>query len=667
MICTSERRNFDILVADGSRVKTREMEMTWSQGLDTGSPAYQIAACENSKLRVVAGPGAGKSFAMKRRVARLLEEKVAPKAILPVTFTRVAAEDLHRELIGMGVEGCDQLRATTLHSLALRTLMRNHVLAATGRTPRPLNDFEIKPLEADLFHHGGLKEVRKKLRAYESAWARLQHDDPGFAQSAEDIAFAADLIEWMRFHEAMLIGEVIPLFHNYLRDNPVAPERAEYAHILVDEYQDLNKAEQSTIKLLSDHAEVCIVGDDDQSIYSFKHAHPEGIREWIETNAGAADLTLSECRRCPTRVVAMANSLIAHNQLRPEPRQLIPRKENGEGNVEIVQYATLDHEVQGVVAIICGLINSGIPAGDILVLAQRGVIGTPIFEQLLEAEVPVRSYYAEAELDKEEAQIRFALLKLFVNREDRVALRWLLGLNSDNWRSPSYKKIRNRSNETGASPWQILDNLAEGAVSIPHTSQLVEQFKKIRERLNMLEECENLSSIVDELFPANNTDTLQLRDLALHVLQELEHEDRREFLSELVSAIATPDIPSEVEDVRIMSLHKSKGLSAPVTIVAGCVEGLLPMRPDPSLPPKAKAAYIEEQRRLFYVGISRVKAAPSNDQPGTLILTYSKNIPLATAMGAGISPAGSQYGNATLNASRFLSELGPSAPQPVAG
>jgi len=111
------------------------IQMTWSQGLEEGSPAYEIAASENPNVRVVAGPGAGKSFAMKRRVARLLEAGVDPESILPVTFTRVAAEDLHRELVGMGVEGCDRLRGTTLHSLALRTLMRNHVLVATGRTP----------------------------------------------------------------------------------------------------------------------------------------------------------------------------------------------------------------------------------------------------------------------------------------------------------------------------------------------------------------------------------------------------------------------------------------------------------------------------------------------------------------------------------------------------
>lgn len=286
--------------------------MAWSDGLKSGTPAYLIAASPNSRIRVVAGPGTGKSFAMKRRVARLLEAGIKPKTILPVTFTRVAAEDLHRELVGMDVPGCDELKGVTLHSLAMRILMRNHVMATTGRTARPLNDFELKPLISDMMaFHGGKKDIRKRKQAYEAGWARLQHEIPGFVPSPADSAFTTDLVAWLIFHNAMLIGEVIPQLYKYLRSNPAAKERQEFSHILVDEFQDLNKAEQGLVELLCDKAAVCIVGDDDQSIYSFKHAHPEGIRDWLVINAGADDINLDECRRCPTRVVEMANSRAA--------------------------------------------------------------------------------------------------------------------------------------------------------------------------------------------------------------------------------------------------------------------------------------------------------------------------------------------------------------------
>lgn len=116
-----------------------------------------------------------------------------------------------------------------------------------------------------------------------------------------------------------------------------------------------------------------------------------------------------------------------------------------------------------------------------------------------------------------------------------------------------------------------------------------------------------------------------------------------------------------------MSLHKSKGLSAPVTIIAGCVEGLLPKQPEPNTPQAEAIAIVEEQRRLFFVGMSRVKADLPNNKVGSLVLTYSQEMPMASAMGAGIAPAGAAYGTARLHASRFLAELGPSAPAPVAG
>ena len=226
--------------------------MPWFDGLVAGTPAYNIASSTNARIRVVAGPGTGKSFAMKRRVARLLEAGISPSAILPVTFTRVAAEDLHRELVGMNVPGCDSLNGVTLHSLSLKILMRNHVLQSTGRTARPLNEYEVAPLVSDLMSdHGGKRAVERLRMAYEAAWARLQHQQPAYVQSQADAAFAADLRSWLMFHEAMLISEVIPQLYEYLRSNPAAPERSEFHHILVDEFQDLNKAEQGVLEFLS--------------------------------------------------------------------------------------------------------------------------------------------------------------------------------------------------------------------------------------------------------------------------------------------------------------------------------------------------------------------------------------------------------------------------------
>ncbi|SLN66732.1 DNA helicase II [Roseovarius litorisediminis] len=603
---------------------------------------------------------------MKRRVARLLETGVAPDLILPVTFTRVAAQDLHRELVGMGVPGCDALNAHTLHSLALRMLTRNHVLAATGRIPRPLNKFESDAMICDLMAaHGGKKAVEARRQAYEGAWARLNNQVPGYAPSPEDAIFQYDLLGWLGFHEAMLIGEVIPEIYRYLSTNPGAPERAEFNHILVDEYQDLNKAEQAIIELLSNAADVCIVGDDDQSIYSFKHAHPDGIRDWLVVNAGAVDIGLVDCHRCPTRVVDMANALIAHNVHRPVPRSLVPLAAKGPGVVSIVQYPNLNAEVAGVVATIQQMLAAGTPAGDVLVLAQSRAVGTPIYEALLAGGVPARSEYTESELEKEEAQRAFALLKLFANQDDRVALRWLVGKDGNNFHTAGYKRVRNHCEANGMSPWQVFSQLSAGILHLPYTGPIVTAFTALVAELSALTALPDLASVVDILFPAGQADTRELREIAVAVIAADPTIDAPSLVGELVAAITQPEIPTDVQEVRIMSLHKSKGLSSPVTIISGCVNGLLPRAPKNVLTPLERQHYDEEQRRLFFVGITRVKSDPANGKPGTLILTYAQEMPLADAMKAGIAPAYVNYGTAVLQASRFIADMAPAAPAAV--
>src|SRR5215469_939383 len=183
--------------------------MAWHDGLDRNSPAYGIAADLSQSIRVVAGPGTGKSYGLKRRVARLLESAVSPTRILPVTFTNVAAEDLQREMLRIGVPGCEDIRGSTLHALGMKILGRRNVLEATGRIARPLNRFEMEPLLYDLSPTFGNKRDRaKRIRAYEAAWARLQHEEPGYADHPDDQQFERVLIDWLRFHKGMLIGQI---------------------------------------------------------------------------------------------------------------------------------------------------------------------------------------------------------------------------------------------------------------------------------------------------------------------------------------------------------------------------------------------------------------------------------------------------------------------------
>lgn len=336
----------------------------------------------------MAGPGTGKSFAMKRRSARLLENGQAPGRILAVTFTRNAAASLVEDLRALDIPGCEEIRAGTLHAFCFRLLTKNSEFAYLARVPRPVVTFkksgvlhfEGSTMLADLQVAGAFgtkRAITKRILAFEAAWARLQSDQPGWPPDPTDRHFQTALLNWLRFHRAILIGELIPEALRFLRNNPECEERSAYDHVIVDEFQDLNKAEQVLIDLLTGNGAIAIVGDVDQSIYRFRHANPEGIQTFDVLHPGTHDEILDECRRCPTRVVAIANHLISHNHPEPTPR-LRPRGGNPAGEIHIVQWDNIAGEASGLADYAEILVSSGISPGDILVLTARRLLGYAI-------------------------------------------------------------------------------------------------------------------------------------------------------------------------------------------------------------------------------------------------------------------------------------------------
>jgi DNA helicase-2/ATP-dependent DNA helicase PcrA len=636
--------------------------MAWDTGL-TGIH-LAIAAYPASPLRVLAGPGTGKTFALMRRVARLLETGVAPESILAVTFTRTAAHDLVGKLTELGVPGADQVMAKTLHGLSFSILGRAAVFQVTGRVPRPLLGHEQEMMVGDLKEQfGGKKNVRSLIKAFEAFWARLQHQEPGWPRNARDRAFNIALRSWLRFHEAILVGELVPLAYGFVRNNPQHPNVPSYAHVLVDEYQDLNRADQALIDALAQNANVIIVGDEDQSIYGFRHANPEGIVEYPRTHNNTHDEALVECRRCPRLIVRLASSLIDHNE-RNEPKNLTACPTNENGTVYIVQHQSLGHEIDCIAAYIEHylLTHPDLRAGEILVLSSRRIIGNGIRDALNQRAQQNRrawsasSFYFEDALDSDEAAIGFSILTLLAVPTDRAALRVWLGAQSQDGLAHSYARLRTYCEANGVTPYDAALGLVSGAITIPHTAVLRARFAALTERLATLQNA-TVQQIVDDIFPANVAACADVRGLALTAMPEVGA--ARELLDELRVLITQPEIPgSQGTAVRIMSLYKSKGLTAKVTIIAGCVGGILP-RIDFDVSIQEQERQREEQRRLFYVGITR-----STD---TLILSHAVHMSFAMAKKAQVAVVRRAANQVILQASEFLAELGPNAPAPISG
>jgi superfamily I DNA/RNA helicase len=519
--------------------------MPWNDGIDPTTPAFQIAADVGPSIRVLAGPGTGKSFAIKMRVTRLLEEGVAPQSVLAITFTRMSAADLVRDIRSVGVAGAEHVAAKTLHSECFRLLAHNDVIAITGRHPRALAAFEMKPMLEDLRAAAGgrnLKEIRGLVAAYESAWARLQHEAPGFALSGADQVFEDALVAWLIFHRSMLIGELVPFAYRYLRDNPAAPERSRYAHVLVDEYQDLNKAEQEVASQLASAGHLAIVGDDDQSIYTFKNAHRLGIIEFPVSHPGTHNHTMDICQRCPSSVVHLANALISRNPSRPVPRRTLrERAENGAGLVERFNFTHHTREMDYLADRIRQFLNDGIPPGQIIVLCQSRFYIRKLYDILVTLDVPTEFCYQESQLDDVAAAERMALLTLTGNQDDRIGLRYLIGLGSTTWLSRQWTTIRGLCETEGKSPWEILSEMCDNARPASSCTNVTDRFRIFRNQITALAQLRGVDLLAAWL--PNRQSYADLHSLANSIVTSQPDINAAELAEAIRETVLEPEVP----------------------------------------------------------------------------------------------------------------------------
>ena len=468
--------------------------MTYADGLE--GKHLDLVEYPGSPLHVLAGPGTGKSLVLKRRVARLIAEGESPDSILAVTFTRTAANDILNDLNDLNLETSGKVYASTLHSLCFSILMKEDVLTVTGRVPRPLMDFERRMLILDLSEEfGGIRDKERRLKAFESAWARLQSEEPGWPTEPIDQKFQTELLSWLVFHRAILVGELVPETLRYLKNNPTAPERKLYKHVFGDEYQDFNKAEQELFKFLAETpltagGSLTVVGDENQSIYSFKYAYPEGIIRFPIDFPETYSDSLDECRRCPVTVVRMANAFLQQGSGGGEVRLLTEFSANGPGEVRIVQWGALDDEIRGLASFVASRIQKNdVEPGEVLVLTPRRFIGYRIRDLLNEANIPVRSCFFEEALESPFAKERFALLTLLARPDDRPSLRALLGLPSTTGLKGGYRVLRAHCEASGESPWQTLVRLESGDLTLSHMGPLKERFQWIKQTLEPLTGC----------------------------------------------------------------------------------------------------------------------------------------------------------------------------------
>jgi superfamily I DNA/RNA helicase len=631
--------------------------MRWDDNL-SGSH-LTIASSTSKRIAILAGPGTGKtSYGLLRRIMRLLQDaNVSPEKILFLTFSRTSAEDFKNRLDTMGIENAQKIESATIHSYCLKILKTAQVFKSTGRNAnRILMNYEEDTMLQDLSpEFGNLTQKKKLLGEFSSGWAESIDEYPGNPKNEREKKFQDAIMSWLYSHNAMLIGEVVPVAYKFLAANPMSDFLNKHTHTIVDEYQDLNKVEQEIIELLvGAEGHICVAGDDDQSIYKFRCANPDGIRQFFEK--ADEKVTIEICGRCPKPILDIANKI----------KEFLPNSSKGpmtaldesiHGSVSVIQWKDSTEESAGIASTIKHTIDGGkrVP-GDFLVLVQSKSLGISLRKNISDFGIEAHSFFQEDPIGNNESKRAFTLLQLLVNPTDPVALRYWLGYGDANARRDQYAELRKMLDARKILLSSLLDELISGNTKTPGFSIFIKRYVELKKILLNLNE-KSVTEIVDIIFPDGTEELEDLRQIALISRQVAT--SLTELLYDMSKVISQPEIPEHPDFVRVMSLHKSKGLTSKVVFVAALVEGIAPK----------KIAYVDEEemhecRRLFYVAVTRAKEE--------LILSTFASIPVSLAkrlqieIGKWLRPVDGVRYVQTIT-SRFITEIAPVLPSAQRG
>jgi DNA helicase-2/ATP-dependent DNA helicase PcrA len=610
-----------------------------------------MTRAQSDQVRVVAGPGTGKSATVEERVRWLLAELgVEASRVYAVSFTRASTTDLRRRVLayceGHGVAGHD-VNVSTLHSLALRILRAAGLLGAYPAGPMVMDDWELKNIFDAEFSNsygrppGRCGEIRRDHEAY---WSTGTHDPPNFIPPdppiAEDErqAFRAFHSPRTQTYSCVLPGEIVRKCVESIDAGNLDPvDLLDMDKLIVDEFQDLNPCDLEFVdRLIQRGVTTFVAGDDDQSVYSFRFASPQGIQRFTQRYPGAGDHNLADCFRCTPRIVDGATTLITAFPLPDRiPKQLQSMYEASDppvgGALHRWRFPSGRAEAVAIASSCRELLAADVPAREILVLiSDRGALASELMTAFDEAEIDYDPPRPAAYADTDEGRLALAILRIVCDENDYVAHRVVLGLvrgvglgtcnaiadatvaNNLNYRALFHDPLPAdafNSRQTAAidsardfiarfQDWEPEDELAERCAEM---QDLLEGRLGVEARDAWRDETEDL--------PPELT-LSEVRDLLWATSDEQQADILRAAFARL--GLAHDDDEVLPPRVRMMTMHRAKGLSARVVFVPGLEEEIFPgakRRPYPGL--------VLEAARLLYVSVTRARAACIASYAGT--------------------------------------------------
>jgi len=409
----------------------------------------------NSIVRLIAGPGTGKSFTIQERVCWLLQNGVSPTGIFVISFTRASALDLRQRIQkycrDRGCANPEAVSVSTLHSLALRSLRTARRLAFPV-SPMILDNWEVEKvfdMEFSKYSEGGSTQQRytpgrcKEIRVdYEAYCGTGQWSPPSLIPPTPPIA-PSERGDYRNYHvsrtqvySCVLPGEIVRQCVEQMRAGIFDPVGTMgITHLIVDEYQDLNPTDLEFVDLIINQGvNVFVAGDDDQSIYSFRFASPQGIQLFTQRFPNATSHEIAECFRCTPNILASAQTLIAAfsepNRLPKQTTSLYLNANPPEaGVIHAWRFSSGIREARAIAQSCAELISQGLAPKDIMILisSTRSQL-RQITKELDAIPLAYESPRAAAFADTREGRFILGLLRIVCNSDDYLAHRLILGL-----------------------------------------------------------------------------------------------------------------------------------------------------------------------------------------------------------------------------------------------
>ena len=617
--------------------------------LDGLNPQQRAAVVyRGPALLIVAGAGSGKTKVLTHRIAHLLATKEAwPSQILSITFTNKAAGEMRERVRNLLGEDANGMWLKTFHSACVMILRReaerlghdpNFTIYDSGDS-RALLKRLIKETGADIHKLSPalvasvISNAKNELQDAEDFLRNADAADPAARMIAEIFArYQRELKRNNAFDFDDLISETVFLFRNF--PEVAAQYQRKFRHILVDEYQDTNHAQYALIREFTKAvpaefvevnqrtgemlppASLTVVGDSDQSIYAFRGADIRNITEFEKDFPGAKTILLEQNYRSTQHILDAANAVISHNFDRPN-KNLFTDIGAGDKLTGYTGYSAHD-EAQFIADEINQAHREGKNYSDVAVFYRTNAQTRALEEIFIRAGVPYRVIGGTKFYERQEIKDAFGYLVAIANARDDLATRRILNVPKRGIGDATETQLASFAERNGISVRQALDYVDEmgfGPKITGSIRQLAELLNEISATIEtepvdmVLKNVLNRSGYLDALRasrdPQDEARVENLEEL-VSVAKEFQRNNPEgrlpDFLNEVALVAAADDLDDESGTVSLMTLHTAKGLEYPIVFLAGLEEGLLPHRMSFTV-----AGGMAEERRLFYVGITRAK------------------------------------------------------------